>query len=103
MKESTPDHSFLGLPISAEQEAEIRHYIRRRHRSGLPADKKELRAMLCDMINVPSDDGVDRLVGVEIPLADLERAAAAIDEAMDAESVSEERHAACEAEAMKHS
>ena len=35
MKDSEPEFSFRGLPLSAEQESEIQHYIHQRKRRGL--------------------------------------------------------------------
>ncbi|WP_426343434.1 hypothetical protein ACN9MU_21395 [Pseudoduganella sp. R-32] len=53
MKDSVPEFSFRGLPLSAEQESEIQHYIHQRERRGLQPDVEELRAMVHDMLAPP--------------------------------------------------
>ncbi len=53
MFENDPRTSFRGLPLTAEQDSEIRHYIHVRMRHGLPWDTPELRAMLDDMLHPP--------------------------------------------------
>ena len=53
MKESRPSNTFRGLPLTSEQDSEIRHYIHVRERSGTPWDTPELAAMLADMLNPP--------------------------------------------------
>lgn len=45
--------SFRGLPLTEEQEREIRHYIHTRERRGEPWDTPELQAMLADMLDPP--------------------------------------------------
>ncbi|AOY94444.1 hypothetical protein BKK79_21075 [Cupriavidus sp. USMAA2-4] len=95
------DPTFRGLPLTAEQDSEIRHYLNRRARLGKPWNTPELRAMLEDMLLPPGteDDGQS-----EIPsetLAAAERAAAFVDEAMEPIEAYEEWHAAMEAESMK--
>ena len=47
MKESRPSNTFRGLPLTSEQDSEIRHYIH------IPWDTPELAAMLADMLNPP--------------------------------------------------
>jgi hypothetical protein len=59
MNEPTPGTTFRGLPLTAEQESEIEHYIRARARCGAPWDTPELKAMIVDMLDPPevtSDD-----------------------------------------------
>lgn len=51
--ESEPANIFRGLPLTSEQDSEIRHYIHCRQRNGLPWETPELRAMLADMLNPP--------------------------------------------------
>jgi hypothetical protein len=51
--ESEPGDIFRDLPLSAEQNSEIRHYIHSRQRSGLPWDTPELHAMVADMLDPP--------------------------------------------------
>jgi hypothetical protein len=41
-----PDTTFRGLPLSTEQDAEVRHYIKLQKQRGLPWDTPELSAML---------------------------------------------------------
>lgn len=53
MKESRPSDTFRGLPLTSEQDSEIRHYIHIRKRSGTPWDTPELAAMLADMLDPP--------------------------------------------------
>lgn len=101
MEEIDPDRTFRGLPLTAEQDAEVRHYIKHRIQHGLGIDARELRAMLKDMLSPPDYDDLDLDKVVSDTVADAERAAAAIDEAMDPIEASEERNAAMELEAMK--
>jgi hypothetical protein len=51
--------TFRGLPLTAGQDSEIRHYIHVRQRSGLPWDTPELHAMLADMLDPPQADEED--------------------------------------------
>nr|WP_314543368.1 hypothetical protein [uncultured Massilia sp.] len=60
MMEPGPKNTFRGLPLSAEQDSEIRHYIHIRQRGGLPWDTPELHAMLADMLDPPEADEEDR-------------------------------------------
>jgi hypothetical protein len=60
MMEPEPKNTFRGLPLSPEQDSEIRHYIHVRQRSGLPWDTPELHAMLADMLDPPEADEEDR-------------------------------------------
>lgn len=53
MNESNPETTFRGLPLSEEQEREIRHYIHTKERQGAPWDTPELQAMLHDMLSPP--------------------------------------------------
>jgi len=55
-----PASTFRGLPLSSEQDSEIRHYIHTRERNGLPWDTPELEAMLADMLDPPEADEEDR-------------------------------------------
>lgn len=58
--EPEPVDTFRGLPLTPEQDSEIRHYIHVRQRSGLPWDTPELRAMVRDMLDPPEADEEDR-------------------------------------------
>lgn len=52
-------NTFRGLPLSVEQESEIRHYIHARQRVGLPWDTPELQGMLADMLDPPETSEED--------------------------------------------
>ena len=74
-------NTFRGLPLSPEQESEIRHYIHARQRGGLPWDTRELQAMLADMLDPPEtveEDG--RSVSESMR---MERAAVVLDGGKD--------------------
>jgi hypothetical protein len=60
MMEPEPTNTFRGLPLTSEQDSEIRHYIHTRQRGGLPWDTPELHAMLADMLDPPQADEEDR-------------------------------------------
>ena len=53
MKESRPSNTFRGLPLTPEQDSEIRHYIHTKERNGAQWDTPELAAMLADMLDPP--------------------------------------------------
>lgn len=53
MKETEPRTTFRGLPLTPEQDSEIRHYIHLQSRHGVPWDTPELKAMLHDMLDPP--------------------------------------------------
>lgn len=103
MPDIDPQSTFRGLPLTAEQDAEVRHYIKKKKQHGEPWDTPELAAMLQDMLEPPGDEdeeeGLDD-TAEEIKAA-AERAAASIDEDMEPIEASEERTAAMEAEVMK--
>lgn len=73
--------SFRGLPLSAEQDSEIRHYIHTRERNGLPWDTSELQAMLADMLDPPEADEED--VRALSDTMAMERAAVVLDGGKD--------------------
>lgn len=101
MSDLGPETTFRGLPLSAEQESEIQHYIRQRRRRGLAPDPAELRAMLRDMLEPPVDDNlIDQFA--EGAQTHAERAANRNDDNSEAITAQEEFTAASEAEAMKH-
>ena len=56
MTDATPQSTFRGLPLTPEQDAEVRHYIKKKEQHGAPWDTPELEAMLRDMLQPPSDD-----------------------------------------------
>lgn len=102
MNDTGPEHSFHGLPLTDEQESEIRHYVLQRKKHGLPHDTHELKEMVNDMVNPPLDDISLVNADADDVQADAEHAASLVDESGDPISASEERTAAREAEAMKH-
>jgi len=101
MPDIDPQSTFRGLPLTAEQNAEVRHYIKRKIRCGRPWDTPELAAMLEDMLEPPSEDQDDIDVAASEMKAAAERAASSIDDAMEPIEASEERNAAMESEVMK--
>ncbi|MCE3262484.1 MAG: hypothetical protein K0R43_1563 [Pseudoduganella sp.] len=101
MNDLGPESSFRGLPLSAEQEAEIQHYIHQRRRRGLGPDPAELRAMLKDMLEPPVDDELIDQFAAETQ-TNAERAANRNDDNSEVITAQEEFTAAIEAEAMKH-
>jgi hypothetical protein len=100
MPDIDPSRTFRGLPLTAEQDAEIRHYLKKTMQHGALLDGPELTAMLRDMLEPPGLDDEVLFFADEVN-ADAERAAASIDETMEPTSASEERNAAMESEAMK--
>lgn len=102
MPDIDPQSTFRGLPLTAEQDAEVRHYIKKKKQHGEPWDTLELAAMLKDMLEPPGDDDeeLDATTADEMKAA-AERAAASIDEDMEPIEASEERNAAMESEVMK--
>jgi len=81
MKTPEPANTFRSLPLTSEQDSEIRHYIHARQRSGLPWDTPELQAMLVDMLDPPETDQEDhRSLSDSM---DLERAAVVLDGGKD--------------------
>jgi hypothetical protein len=59
MDEFNPKNTFRGLPLTADQEREVEHYIRTRQRNNLEWDTRELRAMIADMLHPPQLGGDD--------------------------------------------
>jgi len=53
MDDITPGRAFRGLPLTSEQDQEIKHYIHTKGRRGEPWDTPELQAMLGDMLDPP--------------------------------------------------
>ena len=101
MTDSDPQSTFRRLPLTAEQDAEVKHYIKLRTRRGLPWDTPELSAMLEDMLLPPGDGNSDVDSAEDETKAAAERATASVDEAMDPIEASEEWNAAMESESMK--
>jgi DTW domain-containing protein YfiP len=101
MPDIDPKSTFRGLPLTEEQDAEIRHYVKRRKQHDEPWDTPELAAMLKDMLEPPNDDEEGLGATADEMKAAAERAAASIDEAMEPIEASEERNAAMESEVMR--
>ena len=101
MPDIDPESTFRGLPLTAEQDAEIRHYIKKRMQHGQPWDTPELAAMLEDMLEPPGEDEEEFDDTASEMKAAAERAAASIDEDIEPIEASEERNAAMESEIMK--
>ncbi|QWQ12966.1 hypothetical protein KN198_05615 [Ralstonia solanacearum] len=93
--------TFHGLPLTSEQEAEVRHYLNRQRRLGKPWNTPELRAMLKDMLLPPSTEDDGRSEVTQEAAAAAERAATLVGEAMEPIEAHEEWIAAMEAESMK--
>jgi hypothetical protein len=53
MSDLDSNEPFRGLPLTPQQDSEIRHYIHCRQRSSLPWDTPELDSMLRDMLHPP--------------------------------------------------
>ncbi|MGN6666297.1 MAG: hypothetical protein ACTHKH_04905 [Trinickia sp.] len=103
MTDIDPERTFRGLPLTPEQDAEIRHYIKVRKQHGKPWDTPELAAMLRDMLEPPGEDeageGFDPDYDGARTMA--ERAQFSIDDETNPIEASEEWHAAIESETMK--
>ena len=101
MSDVNPANTFRGLPLTSDQDAAIRHHIKKKNQRGESWDTPELDAMIKDMLARPTDseEELGRIIDVEKLIE--ERAAATIDEAMEPIEASEELRAAMESEAMK--
>jgi hypothetical protein len=99
MADIDPGRTFRGLPLTPEQDAEVRHYIKVRKQQGKKWDTPELKAMLRDMLQPPDEDeeGFD----YDNTRSLTERAEFCVDETMDPIEAAEERNAAFESEIMK--
>ncbi|CAB3799253.1 hypothetical protein [Pararobbsia alpina] len=101
MRNTDPKSTFRGLPLTPEQDSEVRHYIKVRKQRGLPWDTSELSAMLKDMLQPPTDGNDEFDASADETKAASERAMSSVDEAMEPIEASEEWHAAMESEGMK--
>ncbi|ALE54168.1 hypothetical protein SCB29_03930 [Paraburkholderia sp. SIMBA_055] len=101
MDDSTSRGTFRGLPLTPEQDAEVRHYIKTKSRRGEPWDTPELELLLKDMLVPPLDEDTEAGATVDEVRSAAERATTFSDETMDPIEASEERNAAMEAEGMK--
>jgi hypothetical protein len=103
MADIDPQRTFRGLPLTPEQDAEIRHYIKARKQHGKPWDTPELDAMLRDMLEPPGED--DSGEAFDDDFSDTrtaaERAQFSVDDETNPIEASEEWQAAMESEAMK--
>ncbi|KGW11568.1 hypothetical protein [Burkholderia pseudomallei] len=96
-----PESTFRGLPLTAEQNAEVMHYIKVRTQRGLPWDTPELEAMIRDMMLPPEDEAADSDFLSDEARAVAERAMSSVEDEMDPIEAREEWRAAMEAENMK--
>lgn len=101
MPKIDPSSTFRGLPLTAEQDEEIRHQVHQGKQLIESLDMRELEAMLKGMLEPPGDDDDEPFFAADSIRADAERAQASIDETMEPIEASEERNAAMESEAMK--
>lgn len=103
MTDMDPERTFRGLPLTPEQDAEIRHYIKSRKQHGKPWDTPELDAMLRDMLEPPGEDDQEGGLDTDFGLARTaaERAQFSIEDETNPIEASEEWHAAIESETMK--
>jgi hypothetical protein len=99
MADIDPGRTFRGLPLTPEQDAEVRHYIKVRKQQGKKWDTPELKAMLRDMLQPPDDD--EEGFGYDDTRSLAERAEFFVDESVDPIEAAEERNAAFESEIMK--
>ncbi|MCA8171564.1 hypothetical protein [Burkholderia gladioli] len=83
MIDTNPNSTFRHLPLSREQDSEIRHYMKQKMQKGKPWDTVELETMLRDMLDPPPND--DEGPGTDVEEAKLacKYALASVDEAME--------------------
>jgi hypothetical protein len=102
MSDLDPNRTFRGLPLTPEQNAEIRHYIKVCKQQGKPWNTPELAAMLRDMLEPPSDEtSGDSGSDLDETRSAAERAQLFVEDEMDPIEASEEWQAAMESEVMK--
>ncbi len=105
MREIDPSRTFRGLPLTPEQDAEVRHYIKVRKQHGKPWDTPELAAMLRDMLEPPDEDALDQEGDIDPDLGvartAAERAHYSVEDEVNPIEASEEWQAALENEVMK--
>ncbi|MBR8128424.1 hypothetical protein [Burkholderia ambifaria] len=101
MIDANPNSTFRHLPLTLEQDGEIRHYIKRKSQKGEPWDTPELATMLRDMLDPPPNDDEEPEADIEETKLACEYALASVDEAMESVSASEARQAVMESEEMK--
>jgi hypothetical protein len=96
--------TFRGLPLTFEQDAEVRHYIKVKKSHGQKWNTPELEAMLRDMLEPPDieeDERFDFEEDYDGVRGLVERAEYAGDETMDPIEAAEKCNAAFEFEIMK--
>ncbi|WP_206956716.1 hypothetical protein [Trinickia acidisoli] len=103
MTDIDPERTFRGLPLTPEQDAEIRHYIKVRKQHGKPWDTPELAAMLRDMLEPPGEEDVENDFDTDfgVTRTAAERAQFSVEDETNPIEASEEWHAAIESETMK--
>ena len=103
MTDIDPERTFRGLPLTPEQDAEIRHYIKVCKQHGKPWDTPELDAMLRDMLEPPGEDDGEDGLGDDFGRARTaaERAQFSVEDETNPIEASEEWQAAIESETMK--
>ena len=79
MTDLDPDTTFRGLPLTPEQDAEVRHYIKLQKQRGLPWDTSELSAMLKDMLQPPGDEDDEFDASADETKAAAERAMGSVE------------------------
>ncbi|MGZ5203216.1 MAG: hypothetical protein ACXWC4_25910 [Telluria sp.] len=91
MNQTEPGATFRGLPLTPEQDREIKHYIHVRTRHGDPWDTPELQAMLQDMLEPPelSDEDSQSMHDC----MDTEHATAMHEASLDGDVQSDQEHA----------
>jgi hypothetical protein len=102
MADATPESTYRGLPLSSEQDAQIKHYIKKRLHNQMPWDTPELTGMIDDMLCPPQSEDLILGTTFDNTRSASERADASIDDAMEPVEASEERNAAMETEGMRH-
>ncbi|MGO4329370.1 hypothetical protein AB4Z48_38205 [Cupriavidus sp. 2TAF22] len=93
--------TFRGLPLTAGQDSEVRHYIKKKTQLGDPWDTSELAAMLEDMLLPPGTEDDNQGDSAMDTQAAAERAATFVNQSMEPIEAYEEWKAAMEIESMK--
>jgi hypothetical protein len=101
MPDIDPASTFRGLPLTSDQDSEIKHYIKGKVQKSEQWDTSELAAMIEDMLEPPAEDELELVPTIEAEKQIEERAASTIDEAMEPIEADEELRAAMESETMK--
>ncbi|EDT40573.1 hypothetical protein [Burkholderia ambifaria] len=91
MIDANPNSTFRRLPLTLEQDAEIRHYIKRKSQKGEPWDTTELVTMLRDMLDPPPNDDEEPEADIEETKLACAYALASVDEAMESDEMKRPR------------